>query len=50
MGDAASELMDNLQAQSAVRRMVEGGGGEEDRRGDGGGAAAVEAINGDGRP
>jgi len=48
MGDAASELMDDLQAQSAVRRMVERGGGDEDRRGGGGGG--VDAINGDGRP
>lgn len=48
MGDAASELMDDLQAQSAVRRMVERGGDDEGRRGDGG--VAAEAVSGDGRP
>lgn len=42
MGDAASELIDDLQAQSAVRRMVGGGGsggsgGAEGRGGGGGG-------------
>lgn len=49
MGDATSELMDDLQAQSAVRRMVGGVEEKQDRRGGGGsGSGSVGAINGEG--
>ncbi|CAM9131959.1 unnamed protein product [Ectocarpus sp. 6 AP-2014] len=45
MGDAGSELMDDLQAQSAVRRMVGGGGGGGGQDGNRGDDAP---LNGDG--
>ncbi|CAB1118274.1 unnamed protein product [Ectocarpus sp. CCAP 1310/34] len=53
MGDAGSELMDDLQAQSAVRRMVRGGGSGGGGGGGGGGGqdenrADDVSLNGDG--
>ncbi|CAN0241308.1 unnamed protein product [Ectocarpus fasciculatus] len=48
MGDAGSELMDDLQAQSAVRRMVAGGGSGGGGGGRDGSHAEGVSLNGDG--